>query len=64
MGRLAVLDRLVLRLATFELAHRPDVPRGAIINEAVELAKYFSGPEAAKFVNGVLSTIASRTRNP
>ncbi len=61
-ARLAVLDRLVLRLGTFELAHRPDVPTGAAINEAVELAKYFSGPDAAKFVNGVLSTIAKRTR--
>lgn len=63
MARLAVLDRLVLRLATYELVHRPEVPHGAIINEAVELAKYFSGPEAAKFVNGVLGTIASRTRD-
>ena len=60
--RLAVLDRLVLRLGTYELAHRPSVPVGAVINEAVELAKYFSGPDAGKFVNGVLSTIATRVR--
>ena len=61
--RLSVLDRLVLRLGVFELTHRPDVPVGAVINEAVELAKNFSGPEAAKFVNGVLSTVAQRVRS-
>jgi len=63
MARLAVLDRLVLRLAAYELSHRPQVPTGAIINEAVELAKYFSGPEAAKFVNGVLSSVARNVRD-
>jgi N utilization substance protein B len=61
--RLSVLDRLVLRLGVFELTQRPDVPVGAAINEAVELAKHFSGPEASKFVNGVLSTIAKRVRS-
>jgi N utilization substance protein B len=63
MARLAVLDRLVLRLAAYELIHRPQVPKGAVINEAVELAKYFSGPEAARFVNGVLSSVARNARD-
>ena len=62
LARLAVLDRIILRLASFELAHRPDVPTGAIINEAVELAKEFSGPEAGSFVNGVLSSVAAELR--
>lgn len=62
MSRLAVLDRIVLRLGAYELSHRPEVPTGAIMNEAVELAKYFSGPEAGRFVNGVLSSVVRSTR--
>jgi len=62
LHRLAVLDRIVLRIATYELMFRPKVPTGAAINEAVEMAKRFSGPEAGKFVNGVLSAIARSVR--
>lgn len=52
--RLAVLDRLVLRLALHELmTHRESPPR-VVISEAIELARAYSGEEAAKFVNGVL----------
>lgn len=58
--RLAVLDRLVLRLATYELLERRDVPRAAVINEALELARAFSGPDAVRFVNGVLDAIRKR----
>jgi N utilization substance protein B len=58
--RLAILDRLVLRLATFELLERPEVPAAAVINEALELARGFSGPEAVRFVNGVLDAIRRR----
>ena len=62
MDRLAVLDRIIMGLGAFELEHRSAVPTGAIINEAVELAKHFSGPEAARFVNGVLATLATKLR--
>ena len=58
--RLAVLDRLVLRLATYELLERRDVPAAAVINEALELARVFSGPDAVRFVNGVLDAIRKR----
>ena len=58
--RLAVLDRLVLRLATYEMLERRDVPPAAIINEALELARAFSGPDAVRFVNGVLDAIRKR----
>src|SRR5690606_31027785 len=58
--RLAVLDRLVLRLATYELLERRDVPAAAVINEALELARGFSGPESVRFVNGVLDAIRKR----
>jgi len=60
LERLAVLDRLVLRLATYELLERRDVPPAAVINEALELARAFSGPDAVRFVNGVLDAIRKR----
>jgi N utilization substance protein B len=62
LGRMPALDRAVLRLATFELAHRPDVPTAAVINEAVELAKQYSTDDSGRFVNGVLSAIAADVR--
>jgi N utilization substance protein B len=55
--RLPTIDRLLLRMATFELQHRPETPRPVIINEAVELAKRFSTEHSGRFVNGVLSAL-------
>jgi N utilization substance protein B len=60
--RLALVDRLVLSIATFELLGRPDVPTAVVINEAVELAKRYSTEESGKFVNGMLSSIATDAR--
>jgi N utilization substance protein B len=56
------VDRAVLRLATFELVHRPDVPTGAVISEAVELATHYSTDESGRFVNGMLGAIAADVR--
>ena len=55
--RMAVIDRLVLRLAIFELMSETDTPAKVIINEALELARTFSGDEAVAFVNGVLDAV-------
>ncbi len=57
--RMSVVDRNVLRLSCYELIFRSDIPPKVSINEAVELAKKFSGPEAGKFVNGILDKIKS-----
>lgn len=62
LERMPSLDRAVLRMATYELAHRPDVPRNVVLNEAVELAKTFSTDESGRFVNGMLSRIAEEVR--
>jgi len=62
LDRMPALDRAVLRMATFELGHRPDVPRKVILNEAVELAKTFSTDDSGRFVNGMLSAIADDLR--
>lgn len=56
--RMAAIDRSILRVACFELMFRPDIPVAVAINEAVELAKKYSTPEAARFINGVLSAVA------
>lgn len=55
--RMATLDRLVLRLAVHEWTARPDTPPRVVMNEAIELARAFSGEDAARFVNGVLDGV-------
>ena len=61
LERLAVLDRLILRLAIYELLFETDTPRAVVINEAIELARRFSTEDAVKFVNGVLDSIKPAT---
>jgi N utilization substance protein B len=58
LERLPTIDRIVLRMAVFELQHRSDTPPPVVINEAVELAKKFSTEDSGRFVNGVLSKAA------
>ncbi|CAB4582084.1 unannotated protein [freshwater metagenome] len=62
MDRMPALDRNILRVATFELMHRDDVPTAVVLDEAVELAKRFSTDDSGRFVNGVLSAIAADVR--
>jgi transcription antitermination factor NusB len=57
LQRMAVVDRNILRLSCFELLFRDDIPPKVSINEAVELAKKYSGLEAGKFVNAILDKI-------
>ncbi|WP_047151491.1 transcription antitermination factor NusB [Aneurinibacillus tyrosinisolvens] len=58
VGRLANVDRAILRLAGYEMMYRDDIPVGATLNEAVELAKLFGTDDSPKFINGVLSSMA------
>jgi N utilization substance protein B len=62
IDRMPALDRALLRMGIFELLHRPDVPTGAVISEAVELAQRFSTDESSRFVNGMLARIAEAVR--
>ena len=62
LERMPVIDRTLLRMATYELGHRPDVPTASIINEAVELAKRYSTDDSGRFVNGMLGRIAEELR--
>jgi transcription antitermination protein NusB len=59
LERMAVLDRLVLRLAVAELLDPEGPPTAVVIDEAVELAKEYSTDESGRFVNGVLSTVSA-----
>jgi len=58
LGRLSHVDRNILRVATYELLCRRDVPVNVAIDEAIEIAKRFGSDESATFVNGVLDQIA------
>lgn len=59
LERLAVIDRIVLRMAIAELLDPDGPPRAVVIDEAVELAKTYSTEESGRFVNGVLSAVAA-----
>ncbi len=61
--RIAVIDRLILRLAVAELLYFPDVPPKVSINEAIEIAKSYSTDKSGRFVNGVLDAIFSDISN-
>lgn len=62
LERMPAIDRAVLRMATYELLGRPDVPTAVALSEAVELAGSYSTDESGRFVNGVLSAIAAEVR--
>ena len=57
LERLAIVDRLVLRMAIWELRHERDTPPAVVLNEALELTRRFSSPDAVRFVNGVLDGV-------
>ena len=60
IGRMAVVDRNVMRIACYELFYRDDIPPKVSINEAVDMAKRYGDVESGKFVNGVLDKISKQ----
>jgi N utilization substance protein B len=58
MDRMAAVDRNVLRGSVAEFLGYPTTPKAVIINEAIEIARKFSSPESAQFINGVLDSVA------
>ena len=58
------IERAVLRLATYELRHRPDVPYRVVLNEAIEVAKRFGAEHGHTYINGVLDKAARQWRAP
>lgn len=59
LDRQAAVDRNIMRMAAYEILYVPDIPAGASINEAVELAKKYSTAESGRFVNGVLGALST-----
>jgi len=59
LEQMAKVDRVILRIAVYEIAIDRKVPTKAAINESIELAKTFSGDEAGRFVNGILGRVAA-----
>ena len=57
LERMAIIDRLVMRMAIYELMTETDTPARVIINEALELARTFSGEEPVPLINGVLDAV-------
>lgn len=60
VGRMAVVDRNILRLGLYELIEQPDVPARVVIDEAIELGRTFGAAETPQFINGVLDAIWKR----
>lgn len=58
------VELAILRMGTYELMHRLDVPYKVIINEGVELSKVFGASEGHRYVNGVLDKLAQQLRQP
>lgn len=63
MDRIALIDRLLLRIAITELMHFPDIPPKVSINEVIEIAKIYSTAKSGKFVNGILDAILSELKS-
>lgn len=62
LERMPALDLVVLRVACFELAHRPDVPTAVVLSEATDLAARYGTDDSARFVNGLLAAAAAELR--
>ena len=60
VARMAKVDRNVLRLGTYELLHRSDVPPKVAINEAIDIARTYGSEESGAFINGILDKVALR----
>lgn len=60
--RIAVIDRLLIRMATCEMLHFPDIPPKVSINEVIEIAKRYSTDQSDKFINGVLDAILKKLK--
>lgn len=64
LNRMAIVDRNVLRVAIYEMLFRPDIPPIVSINEAIEVAKAFSGEDSGSFINGILNGIKNKLQRP
>ena len=64
LDRMVVVDRNLLRLATYEFLYDAETPKTVVINEAIEIARRFSAQESPQFINGILDSIRKEVENP
>lgn len=62
IGRVALIDKILLRMAICEILYFPEIPPKVSINEAIEIAKVFSTAGSGKFINGILDAILSEEK--
>lgn len=62
MSQIDPVEQAILRIGSYELAKRPEIPYRVVINEAVELAKAFGAEQSHKYINGVLDKVAQQLR--
>lgn len=62
LDEVSPVEKAILRVATYELQFKPDVPYRVVLNEAIDLAKRFGADQAHKFINGVLDKVAANVR--
>jgi transcription antitermination protein NusB len=63
MNRIALIDKILLRIGICELLHFPDIPPKVSINESIEIAKDYSTAGSAKFINGILDAVLAEEKN-
>jgi N utilization substance protein B len=64
LARLAKVDLVILRMATYELVFCPDIPSTVSLDEAIEIGKRFGSADSAPFINGVLDHVAQAAKSP
>jgi N utilization substance protein B len=64
LDRMAIVDRNLLRLATYEFLFDAETPKSVVINEAIEIARRFSAQESPQFINGILDSIRKEVESP
>jgi transcription antitermination protein NusB len=62
MNRIALIDKILLRMGICELLHFPDIPPKVSINESIEIAKDYSTAGSAKFINGILDAVLAEEK--
>lgn len=63
-SRIALVERNILRVATYEFIFRKEIPEKVVLNEAIEIAKQYGSEDSGRFVNGILDKIRTVTRPP
>jgi len=64
LERMTIIDKLLLRIAIYELLYLDDIPSAVTIDEAIELGKEFSGDHAGQFLNGILDAVNKKESKP